>query len=274
MEPQKVPLLKTVRVLVTDACNLRCKRCFNEGYPNRGTYFADKETLVDAFARLGEPIQSIKVTGGEPLMHPHIDEVVSAFTEIAPTSLTTNGLLLRHKAADLAPEVPITVSIYGTRADEFAQYTQMPASVFEKVTEQLRVVNEWDDRTFRANIIIQPRKQWSVLRYVRFLEEFSFSTVRFLTLLGPEKDSVAYLKNLQATVEFLEQYTESEPSDDPSIRSFDAGNVEYQLVVQYDEFDADVRDRFGFVWIGPRGEVYQNKDESVFSTRGFTQPRS
>jgi cyclic pyranopterin phosphate synthase len=49
-------------------------------------------------------INSVKVTGGEPLLHPHVIEIVKRFASI-PTlkdiSLVTNGILLGKRASEL-----------------------------------------------------------------------------------------------------------------------------------------------------------------------------
>ena len=49
-------------------------------------------------------IKSIKITGGEPLLHPNILEIIRKFSEIPSVidiAITTNGILLEEMATDL-----------------------------------------------------------------------------------------------------------------------------------------------------------------------------
>lgn len=96
-----------LRISVTDRCNLRCLYCM----PEEGVAFADPSTLltfdeiedvVRTAASLG--ISRLRITGGEPLVRPGLDELVarlSAIAGIEEIALTTNGLLLPRLAGPL-----------------------------------------------------------------------------------------------------------------------------------------------------------------------------
>jgi cyclic pyranopterin phosphate synthase len=96
-----------LRVSLTDRCNLRCQYCM----PAEGLdWMADDETLTDeevarligiAVTRLG--VKDVRFTGGEPLLRKGLPRIVAATRLLgARTSLTTNGLGLRHLAGPLA----------------------------------------------------------------------------------------------------------------------------------------------------------------------------
>jgi radical SAM protein with 4Fe4S-binding SPASM domain len=90
---------------VTRACNLACRHCYAEATPGPAP---DELTLkegfhlVDHLAEYGAPV--ILFSGGEPLLHPHIFELIDrAVKNGLRAVLSTNGLLIdREKAARLA----------------------------------------------------------------------------------------------------------------------------------------------------------------------------
>lgn len=98
---------KTLRVSLTDGCNLACTYCTtgkkipsarNREDPDRLT-----EVILRLHARLG--FHAIRFTGGEPLLYPDIIRVIANTREAAPEvrmKMTTNGYLLGKTAGALA----------------------------------------------------------------------------------------------------------------------------------------------------------------------------
>lgn len=99
----------TLRVSVTDRCNLRCAYCMpEEGVPlvPRGEIPSLTE-MASAVAWLvgNYGVDRVKVTGGEPLVRGGVPEFVAKVASIpgvTEISMTTNGTRLAGVAADLA----------------------------------------------------------------------------------------------------------------------------------------------------------------------------
>ena len=102
--------LESLRISVTDRCNLRCTYCMPKAVfahhaflaADRLLTFDEIERLARVFVRVG--VHKIRLTGGEPLLRPHLDALVgklSAIPELTELALSTNGLLLRQQAAVL-----------------------------------------------------------------------------------------------------------------------------------------------------------------------------
>jgi cyclic pyranopterin phosphate synthase len=94
-----------LRISLTDKCNMRCVYCMSEDMifqPNDELLTtAEIRRLVQIFARLG--VDKIRLTGGEPTVHPDLLAIVRDIraTGITRISMTTNGLRLTELAAPL-----------------------------------------------------------------------------------------------------------------------------------------------------------------------------
>ena len=123
---------RSLRLSVTDRCNLRCRYCM----PAEGMAWLGRDELLDAdelarlvalFARLG--VTDVRVTGGEPLVRPGIAEIVARVKGtpgIREVSITTNGVLLAGQVDELmaAGLDRVNVSVDSLDPERFAQITR------------------------------------------------------------------------------------------------------------------------------------------------------
>jgi cyclic pyranopterin phosphate synthase len=98
--------LRSLRVSVTDRCNLRCEYCKPEEeyvWLSRDDllHFEEVSRLVDVFIGLG--VDKIRLTGGEPLLRRNLGQLVEQLAEkpLKDLALTTNGILLEEFAEPL-----------------------------------------------------------------------------------------------------------------------------------------------------------------------------
>ncbi|WP_336133308.1 GTP 3',8-cyclase MoaA [Natronomonas amylolytica] len=97
-----------VRISLTDRCNFDCVYCHNEGLGDtRGPMEpADDEMSTDDVVRFLDvaaefDVDSVKFTGGEPMLRDDLEEIVRRTPDSMETSLTTNGTFLPERADDL-----------------------------------------------------------------------------------------------------------------------------------------------------------------------------
>lgn len=124
--------LRSLRLSVTDRCNLRCQYCMpEEDYvwlPRKDLLSFDETAfLVERFAALG--VRRLRITGGEPLIRRRLPELIRLVAQvrgIEDIALTTNGVLLADQADGLqkAGLRRITVSLDTLRADRFRALTR------------------------------------------------------------------------------------------------------------------------------------------------------
>ena len=91
-----------LRLSVTDLCNLRCRYCMPDGVEKleREAVLTYEEflRLAAVFAQCG--IDTVRVTGGEPLVRKNVAQLVAglkAIPGIRKVTMTTNGILLAQQ---------------------------------------------------------------------------------------------------------------------------------------------------------------------------------
>jgi cyclic pyranopterin phosphate synthase len=130
--------LKSLRISVTDRCNLRCQYCMPEAdyawLPRESLLdFEEIATIADAFVETG--VDRVRITGGEPLLRRHLPrlvELLAARPGICDLALTTNGVLLADQARALrsAGLHRLTVSLDTLDRERFqalARFDELPA---------------------------------------------------------------------------------------------------------------------------------------------------
>jgi cyclic pyranopterin phosphate synthase len=126
--------LGSLRLSVTDRCNMRCQYCMPEDnyvwLPRQSILtFEEMTRLAGIFAGLGG--SKVRITGGEPLLRHELHRLVAqlrAIPLVEDLALTTNGLLLGRHAADLkaAGLDRITVSLDTLRPARMEQSARTP----------------------------------------------------------------------------------------------------------------------------------------------------
>jgi cyclic pyranopterin phosphate synthase len=121
-----------LRISVTDRCNLRCVYCMPaEGVSlmshNDILSYEEIYIVVKAAAEMG--INKVRLTGGEPLVRAGLSELVrmlASIDTIDDISLTTNGTLLSHHAAELkkAGLQRVNISLDTLKPDRFEYITR------------------------------------------------------------------------------------------------------------------------------------------------------
>jgi len=126
-----IPLFSTIEI--THDCNLKCRHCYNfdrtrhSKSPQVSTLSTEEiKKAMDQLAHAGALY--LNLTGGEPLRHPDILELVShAKKRHFYVRIKSNGTLLTQKKAhDLyqAGLDAIDISLYGSSEDSYKEFTQ------------------------------------------------------------------------------------------------------------------------------------------------------
>ena len=102
--------LESLRISVTDRCNLRCTYCMPKAAFAHHAFLGQNDLLtfdeIERLARIfiSQGVRKVRLTGGEPLLRPHLEDLVARLAglpNLTELALSTNGVLLKEKAAAL-----------------------------------------------------------------------------------------------------------------------------------------------------------------------------
>ena len=92
--------IRSLRMSVTQRCNLNCFYCHREGQDNCNGELSPEEIerVVEVATSLG--MRKVKITGGEPLLREDIVEIIGRVSKhVEEVSMVTNGILLGPHAS-------------------------------------------------------------------------------------------------------------------------------------------------------------------------------
>lgn len=128
------PFIPYLETHLCDHCNLNCKGCGHYS-PLAPEKFVDVDQFRKDIAELAKKIfiQRIRLMGGEPLLHPQVNEFITATRKAFPESdirLVTNGVLLPQMNKEFwdtirSNNILIDLSKYPAVGNKFAEYLDL-----------------------------------------------------------------------------------------------------------------------------------------------------
>lgn len=233
-----------MRISVIDSCNLNCYYC-NPQDNNKNcqaiNILSVKKVLciIRAATRLG--ITHFRLTGGEPLLHPQIDEMVSQIKKIPgvrSVSLTTNAVLLAQHAKQLkeAGIDSINVSLDTIDASEYECITQKP--LLKEVEDGIDAAIECGIRV-KINVVLTP--QTDVVALTRYASKKG-TDIRFIEMMPVGEGHTNGVEPYEKVVgALLEVYgtpchidTENREEINSGYNNADNGPAEYYIFPELD----------------------------------------
>jgi len=196
--------LENVSFETTRKCNLRCRHC----YSNAGIELEDELTvdeikkMIDELADIG--VLAITFTGGEPLLHPHLFDLME-YARKKPLSvlLFTNATLLTPETIEKLRELQVfqvNVSIDGPDAETHDQFRGLEGA-FEKTVQNVALLQRAGFRVQTSTSVtkLNYKKIREILRLLKMLE-VSFFKIWPITFSGRREEKDIFL----TTEEFRE----------------------------------------------------------------------
>ncbi|GAB6146210.1 SynChlorMet cassette radical SAM/SPASM protein ScmF [Desulfocicer niacini] len=171
---------------LADYCNLKCRHCWIE--PGKKTWkngspFLDYDLFVSILEQSSSlQVDSIKLTGGEPLSHPRILDILEAIREKQYyLSLETNGTLctkeISRKIKNCSFNTMVAVSLDGADAKTHEKIRQVPGCFDLSLNGVENLVNEGISPQIVATIFQSNKEQLD--RIVRLSEKIGACSVKF-----------------------------------------------------------------------------------------------
>src|SRR5437763_4728050 len=218
--------LRSLRISVTDRCNLRCQYCMPEKeylWLERAEIlrFEEVAELVQVFTGLG--VDKIRLTGGEPLLRRDLDRLIRLLgqnTQIRDLALTTNAVLLARQARALhdAGLGRITVSLDTLRSDRFRALTRSDAHAqtlegiraaraagFEGLKINAVIIRGFNDDEL-ADLIAFGRETEAEVRFIEYMD-VGGATRWSMDQVVPRAEMIERLKRQFGPVRAIEDET-------------------------------------------------------------------
>ncbi|HEY0874547.1 MAG TPA: GTP 3',8-cyclase MoaA [Vicinamibacterales bacterium] len=178
--------LRSLRISVTDRCNLRCQYCMPEPeyvwLPRENILnFEEIAALTDAFS--DEGVDRVRITGGEPLLRRDLPVLIRSLAsrpQIRDLAMTTNGILLKNTARALheAGLHRITVSLDTLKRDRFRALTG--SSDFDTVVAGIHAAAETGFASLKLDsVVIRGTNDDELLDLIEFAKSVS-AEIRFI----------------------------------------------------------------------------------------------
>ncbi len=201
------------RISLTDKCNLRCVYCMPEDkvYENNlindTLSFNDYKFIINGLSQVG--IKKIKFTGGEPLLYPHLIELIKyAHYEcnIDDISITTNGIGLNEIAYELKRSGLKSVNI---SLDSLKSYKYKSITRGGNLTDVLKSINRCLELGIKVKINCVVIKRFNDDEVYDFIEMANYYPidVRFIELMPIGKASQFDRVNFKDNLDILEGYS-------------------------------------------------------------------
>lgn len=123
--------IRELRLSITDRCNFRCVYCMEPDvrFAPASAILSPEELERVARVCVSLGVTKIRLTGGEPTVHPRLEEIISRIASLGvrDIALTTNGSLLTTRslaAWKSAGLTRITISLDSLLPDRFAKLTR------------------------------------------------------------------------------------------------------------------------------------------------------
>lgn len=206
---------RSLRVSVTDRCNLRCTYCMPEegiGCVPRAELLRFEEIREAVTVAVSMGIDRIRITGGEPLLRRDLAgliEMLHGETGLKDLALTTNGLLLERQAQALAKAglKRINVSLDSLERSRFEKITRF--DLMERAWRGIEAAQAEGLGPIRINTLLlagvndDEVERWLALTMERAID------VRFMELMpigeGARLKAAGHFVNLTRLRKELEQ---------------------------------------------------------------------
>lgn len=216
--------LRDLRISVTDRCNFRCTYCmpkevFDKNYPYLSHQellsFEEITRLTSIFSTLG--VEKIRLTGGEPLLRKNLELLIGMLADIRTPAgksldltLTTNGSILRKKAAELkaAGLQRLTISLDGLNDEIFKKMNDVDFPVAD-VLDGIAAAQELGFQNIKVNMVVKKgtndheiipmathfKNSGVILRFIEFMDVGSSNSWNMAEVL-PSKEVIARINEV------------------------------------------------------------------------------
>jgi len=192
-----------LRVSVTERCNLNCPYCHREGLSgsagSEGSFEVFRKILYAA-SRIGIS-ESVKFTGGEPLLRTDLELIISAAKEsgFSDISLTTNGTLLDDRRSVSLKSAGLSRVNIGCDALS----SSIVPKTYERIKSALDAASSAHLSPIKINMVLLKGINENDVHKMLDIARFYSATLQLIELI--ETEDKQFFKNYFVSLERLEK---------------------------------------------------------------------
>lgn len=220
--------LKSINLLVTPFCNLKCKMCeYTVGTQNVDAMTTEELKSVISQAReLG--LERLELSGGEPMVKKDIYDIIGYSKSIGVKRIVmmTNGVLIGEDEAKKLVEAGLDYVVFSLEGnEELNDYIRGEGS-FKKTVNAIKLFQKYNSvNCIRVNITLNRLNYSTTLDFIKYLvEELNVKSISInpynAYMFGPENKYVNDLKitdedmdKVKDTIEEIITYVKSKDID-------------------------------------------------------------
>ena len=202
--------IKSLRISLTNHCNLKCIYCHREGETRDIRNEMDVGTvsnIVKASKAFG--VNKVKFSGGEPLIRDDFEKIIEALPRLKDISATTNGTFLSKRAQSLADSGldRINISLPSLSPEKYRQIT---GGDMERVLEGIDAAVECGLTPVKLNMVLMKGiNNAEIPGMMNYIQKFDGKVIlQLIELMDFNK-----MREYQVNINEVEKYLESRASN-------------------------------------------------------------
>lgn len=203
-------LMSMIYFYLTEGCNLKCRHCWmNPKFQDSGRHFAYLDpALFRSIIRQGRPLglTSVKLTGGEPLLHPELKDILAAVKDEGVRLIVeSNGVLCTEDIAralkESCDDVFVSVSLDGVDAATHDWMRGVKGSFVAALEGIRKLVHA--GVTTQIIMTLVKRNAGQIEGMVRLAESLGVESVKFNLLQPTERGEMMHEAGQALSIEEL-----------------------------------------------------------------------
>lgn len=237
--------IKSLRMSITDRCNLNCIYCHNEGSTG-----AIGEMSVETISNIvhvaaGFGVNRLKISGGEPLLRKDLKDILISLPPLKDVSMTTNGVLLKECAQSLkdAGLNRVNISLDSLNETNYRHITKCKDGLFQKVIGGIHAAVDAELTPVKLNmVLLKDVNESEVEEMLSFTREFHGDVILQLIQLMDFGDVACYhvdVDEIERELELKAGYVQIRELHHRKKYLIDGAEVEFVKPVDNTEFCAN-----------------------------------
>lgn len=162
---------------ITNMCNCKCHHCYKDAKFTGSTL--DLSLFYKLCDTFKEKTPRIVLTGGEPFIHPNIQEIIENSTKYFETSILTNGLLIDKVDPDVLRKIKrIQISLYGYDNKSYSNFTGC-ANGFSMLKKSFNILDKCEKVERLVTLVITKENVDELEKYIKAAIELNALALKF-----------------------------------------------------------------------------------------------